>query len=158
MIGTLSAIIRTGAVLSSTTSDITGSLTENIVLIVIVLTLAVLIIAGLRTWDVIDNHLNLTKQDELEGKHEKLKKYAAHQKRKALRDAIVMLKSGERSTLYEIWSDNSVISRKALFRLNELEERTRRAERATEVKWTEGKLGELKIAENKLFSEGGRKK
>ncbi|MGA1821435.1 MAG: hypothetical protein ACMUIG_02790 [Thermoplasmatota archaeon] len=153
----MTEIIRSGSVLSSTASDLTDSLMDNIVVIVIVLTLAILIIAGLRTWDVIDNHLNLVKRDELESKHEKLKRYAAHQKRKALRDAIVMLKPDERSRLYEIWSDNSIVSRKALFRLNELEERTRRAERATEVKWAEGKLDELRMAENKLFGEGGKK-
>lgn len=142
-------------------SGAVGSITDNLLLILLVLLFSIIVIAGLKTWDVINKHRNLVKLDELEAKHEKLKRYAAHQKRKALKDAIVMLKPDERSYLYSIWADNSILSRNALFKLNELEDRTTRAERATEVKMIGGKLGGLRKVERKLFEDekggGGRR-
>lgn len=132
-------------------SGAVDSLTSNLFLLILVLAISLIVIAAFKTWDVIDKHKNLVKLDELEAKHEKMKRYASHQKRKALRDAIVMLKPDERAYLYSIWADNSVISRNALFKLNELEDRTRRAERATEVKMTDDKLTDLNKVERTLF-------
>lgn len=94
-----------------------------------------------------------SKLDELDAKLQKLKRYAQYQKRKALRDSIAMLKPKEREHLYSLWEDNAVVSRKTLFRLNELEDRLRRSERGAELRWAEARIREIRDAEMKLFPE-----
>ena len=121
--------------------------------ILIILAAGVVLIGILRAVDLWDRYRNRIKLDELESKIEKLKRFANQQKRSSLRDAITMLEPNERKHLYKIWEDNAVVSRKALFKLNELEDRLRRAERGAELKWAESSIGEVRDAERKVFPE-----
>jgi len=136
---------------ASTGSEISDSISGNLTLVLIVIVLVIVAVAVLRAVDVIDRYRMRVKLDELETKKEKLKQFARTQKRKALKDALMALNPEERKHIYSIWEDNSVVSRKALFGLNELEERTRRAERGSEVLWTKKRISELKETEKKLF-------
>ncbi len=139
------------------------SVTDNILVIAIVIA-AVLVIAGVLTivnmWDKLRNRVKL---DELDLKRDKLKRYANYQKRRSLKDALTMLNPEERAHLYSIWSDNAIVSRKALFKMNELEDRLRRAERGAELMWAESQIEGVKDSERKIFPEsfperkGGRK-
>ncbi|MFO8052298.1 MAG: hypothetical protein R6V01_11475 [Thermoplasmatota archaeon] len=126
---------------------------DNLLLILIILAISVLIIGILKAVDLWDKYRNRIKLDELETKLEKLKRFANQQKRRTLRDAITMLEPREREHLYSIWEDNAVVSRKALFKLNELEDRLRRAERGAELKWAESKIDNVRDAERKVFPE-----
>lgn len=130
-----------------------SSLLDKLPLILILFAIAVVIIGVLHVINLWDRYRNRIKLDELETKLEKLKRFANQQKRRTLRDAITMLEPGERKHLYSIWEDNAVVSRKALFKLNELEDRLRRAERGAELKWAESKIEEVKGAEKKVFPE-----
>ena len=134
-----------------------NGITDNLVLILIALFISITLIAIITVVDQWSRLSNRTKLDELETKVQKLKRYAQDQKRKALRDSIAMLKPSEREHLYAIWEDNAVVTRKALFRLNELEDRLRRSERGAELRWAEARINEVKGTEKKLFSENNGK-
>jgi hypothetical protein len=133
--------------------DISSTLTDNAVLILIFLGIGIFLVVLFTLINVYDKYKNRIKLDELQAKQEKLKRYATYQKRRSLRDAISMLKPEERAHLYSIWEDNSVVSRKALFRLNELEDRLRRAERGAELKWARSRIADIRDTEKKLFPE-----
>ncbi len=126
---------------------------DNLLLILFAIGLTITIIAVMTLFDQWSRYSSRTKLDELGNKLSKLKRYAQDQKRKALRDSITMLKPKEREHLFKLWEDNAVISRKALFKLNELEDRLRRSERGAEMRWAESKIDEVKGAERKLFPE-----
>lgn len=130
-----------------------SSLGDNLLLILIILAVSILLIGIMKAVDLWDKYRNRIKLDELESKLEKLKRFANQQKRRTLRDAITMLEPKEREHLYSIWEDNAVVSRKALFKLNELEDRLRRAERGAELKWTESKIDDVRDAERKVFPD-----
>jgi hypothetical protein len=143
--------------------DTVSSISENIILIAAVAAVSVILIGALtilNNWDKLRNRVRL---DELEAKREKLERYANYQKRRSLRDAVTMLDPEERAHLYSIWEDNAIVSRKALFKLNELEDRLRRAERGSELRWAESKIGAIRENEKKIFpgafpkTKGGRK-
>lgn len=138
-------------VINSAVGEGVTAVSDNLMLVLIVLGISILLIAMIRTLDVIDGYRQRVKLDDLDQRREKLVNYAKVQKRRALRDAMTGLKPEERRHLYSIWEDNAVVSRKALYKLNELEERTRRAERGAEKRWAEGKLGELKETEREIF-------
>jgi hypothetical protein len=130
-----------------------SSITDNLVTILIILAVGVVIIAVLVAVNMWDKYRNRIKLDELESKLQKLKRYANQQKRRSLKDAITMLEPGEREHLYRIWDDNAVVSRKAIFKLNELEDRLRRAERGAELRWAESRINEVRDAEMKVFPD-----
>ncbi len=134
-----------------------NAITDNLVPILIAIFVSITLIAIITVVDQWSRLSNRTKLDELETKVQKLKRYAQDQKRKALRDSIAMLKPSEREHLYAIWEDNAVVTRKALFRLNELEDRLRRSERGAELRWAETRINEVRDTERKLFSENNRK-
>jgi len=143
--------------------DAASSITDNILLIAVVAAVSIIVIGALtilNSWDRLKNRIRL---DELEAKREKLERYANYQKRRALRDAVTMLDPGERAHLYSIWEDNAIVSRKALFKLNELEDRLKRAERGSELRWAESRIGAVRETEKKIFSDafpptrGGKK-
>jgi hypothetical protein len=135
--------------------NVNDAITDNLVLLLIVLFISITLIAIIIVIDQWSRLSSRTKLDELETKVQKLKRYAQDQKRKALRDSIAMLKPGEREHLYSIWEDNAVVSRKAIFRLNELEDRLRRSERGAELRWAEARINEIKDTERRLFPESG---
>jgi hypothetical protein len=143
--------------------DMMGAITDNLILILIFLALGVVLIVFFTLMNVWDKYRNRVKLDELESKQDKLRRYANYQKRRSLRDAVSMLNPEERAHLYSIWEDNSVVSRKALFKLNELEDRLRRAERGSELNWAESQIGGVKDLEKKIFPaaspsrKGGKK-
>lgn len=127
------------------------ALQDNLLIILFAVGLSITILTVMTIFDQWSRYSSRTKLDDLENKLSRLKKYAQHQKRKALRDSITMLKPNEREHLFGLWEDNAVISRKALFKLNELEDRLRRSERGAEMRWAESKIDEVKGAERKLF-------
>ncbi|MBN1540012.1 MAG: hypothetical protein JW939_07695 [Candidatus Thermoplasmatota archaeon] len=130
-----------------------SSISDNILWILLVLGAAVFI-AGILTiilyWSKYHYRVKL---DELEAKHDKLKRYASYQKRRSLREAVTMLTPDERKHLFSIWEDNSIVSRKALFKLNELEDRLRRAERGAEMRWAESQIDDIKETEKMIFPQ-----
>ena len=134
-------------------NSIGDTLTDNLMLILVSAFISILLIAGLVILNQWSKYSTRIKLDQLEQNLEKLKRYAQVQKRKALRDSISMLKPDEREHLYRLWEDNSVISRKTIFRLNELEDRLRRSERGAELRWAESKISEINDTERKLFPE-----
>ena len=152
----MTAAEMTGVLGSSGMSVLFDTLGDNIMFLLIMLAVMVTLIAALRTWDVIHKHRSNIKLDELEGKRDKLERFAKTQKRKALRDAMVMLKPDERGYIYSLWDDNSIVSRKAIFKLNELEGRISRAEKGAEVRWAEGRIDGLRSTERKIFPEAYR--
>jgi hypothetical protein len=130
-----------------------SSVTDNILIILIVLAVAVVLVGIFWVVGLWDRYRNRIKLDELESKIEKLRRFANQQKRRSLRDAITMLEPNERKHLYKLWEDNAVVSRKALFKLNELEDRLRRTERGAELRWAESRIDEVRDAERKVFPE-----
>lgn len=128
-----------------------ASVSGNIVPILLVLFLAVVLLAILWVINLWDKHRNRIKLDELEMKREKLRRFANYQKRRSLRDAITMLEPREREHLYRIWEDNAVVTRKTLFKLNELEDRLKRAERGAELRWAESRIDDIIRTEMNIF-------
>ncbi|MEA3559535.1 MAG: hypothetical protein U9R75_09810 [Candidatus Thermoplasmatota archaeon] len=133
--------------------SMTSSVTDNLLLLLIFIAVTVVLIGIFRVVNLWDRYRNRIKLDELESRIEKLKRFANQQKRRSLRDAITMLEPNERKHLYRIWEDNAVVSRKALFKLNELEDRLRRTERGAELRWAESRIDEVSDAERKVFPE-----
>lgn len=129
------------------------SIADNILPIILILAVGVVLLGVLWVVNLWDKHRNRIKLDELEAKMEKLKRYANYQKRRSLKDAITMLDPGEREHLYRIWEDNAVVSRKTLFKLNELEDRLRRAERGAELRWAESRIMDVSESERRLFPD-----
>jgi cell division protein FtsL len=134
-------------------NSISTTIQDNVMLLIVAAFLTILAIVGLIVANQYSKYTTRVKLDQLEQNLEKLKRYAQVQKRKALRDSISMLKPDEREHLYRLWEDNSVISRKTIFKLNELEDRIRRSERGAELKWAESRITELSDTEKKLFPE-----
>lgn len=133
--------------------DAASSISDNLIWILIVLGSAIFI-AGVLTIILYWSRYNYrVKVDELEAKHDKLKRYASYQKRRSLKEAVSMLTPDERKHLFSIWEDNSIVSRKALFKLNELEDRLRRAERGAELRWAESQIDDITETEKKIFPE-----
>ena len=133
--------------------DAASSVSDHLLSILITLGAALFIIGILTVVHYWSKYSYRIKIDELEAKHDKLKRYASYQKRKSLREAVTMLTPEEREHLYSIWEDNSIVSRKALFKLNELEDRLKRAERGTELRWAESKIENVKDSERKIFPQ-----
>lgn len=132
-------------------NTIMSTIEDNLMMILIAGFISILLIAGLIVLNYWSRYSTRAKLDQLEQNLEKLKRYAQVQKRKALKDSISMLKPEEREHLYRLWEDNSVISRKTIFKLNELEDRVRRSERGAELRWAESKISEVEDTERKLF-------
>jgi hypothetical protein len=80
-------------------------------------------------------------------------------KRKAvmeeLRNSAVVLNDDERAKLESIRTDSSILTRKLIFDMNEMEERTRRLELGADTFNMQKMLGDVKGYEHRLF---GRKK
>ncbi|MGA1872270.1 MAG: hypothetical protein ACMUHY_01235 [Thermoplasmatota archaeon] len=133
--------------------DAASSISDNLTWILITLGIAVFIAGLLTVLQYWNKYTYRVRIDELEAKHDKLKRYATYQKRRSLRDAVSMLTPEEREHLFSLWEDNSIVSRKALFKLNELEDRLRRAERGSELRWAESKIASIKETEMKIFPE-----
>ena len=72
-----------------------------------------------------------------------------------LRNSAVVLNDDERTKLESIRTDSSILTRKLIFDMNEMEERTRRLELGADTFNMQKMLGDVKGYEYRLF---GRKK
>jgi hypothetical protein len=68
-----------------------------------------------------------------------------------LRNASVMLSDRERAQLDAIQADTAILSRKVLYSMNEVEDRTKRLELGSNLGRLNLTLGKIKNYENKLF-------
>jgi len=68
-----------------------------------------------------------------------------------LKNASIMLSDREKGRLDSIKADNSVLSRKNLFLMNEMEDRTRRLELGSTIAKMNQNLGKINAYENDLF-------
>jgi hypothetical protein len=75
-----------------------------------------------------------------------------------LRSASVMLSDRERQQLDKIQADTSILSRKVLYSMNEVEDRTKRLELGSNLGRLNLTLGKIKNYESKLFGYQPAKK
>ena len=71
-----------------------------------------------------------------------------------LKNASIMLSDRERTQLNAIQADSSILSRKVLFTMNEVEDRTKRLELGSNLGKLNMTLGKIKKYEHNLFDPG----
>jgi hypothetical protein len=70
-----------------------------------------------------------------------------------LKNSSIMLNDSERTKLESIQVDNAILSRKVLYSMNEVENRTKRLELGTNLGKLNMSLGKIKQYEGKLFGK-----
>ncbi len=131
--------------------------------LILLLVLFILLI-GIIAWVIVEVKTSKTKIKLAEAEIDK-KKLELVMKRamiEDLRNASVMLSDGERRQLDAIQTDTAILSRKVLFTMNEVEDRTKRLELGSNLGKLNMTLGRIKKYEHRLFgpepSLGLRKK
>lgn len=73
-----------------------------------------------------------------------------------LRNSAIVLNDKERETLEAIRTDNAILARKLLFKMNEIEDRTKRLELGADTYKLIQTLQDIKEYEKKLFGNGSK--
>lgn len=124
---------------------------ENFIIIVIIIT-AIIIVYFLTHTAIKLKSLGLkSKFAQIELEHKKVDAIANKQRMENLREASAMLTDGERDKIERIKSDTSILSRRTIALMSEIEERVARLERGTENAQLGKTLGEINENEKKLF-------
>ena len=132
----------------ATLSDL---IVENFIAIVVIIA-AIIIIYFLTHTAVKLKSLGLkSKFAQIELEHKKVDAIANKQKMENLREAAAMLTDGERDKIERIKADTSILSRRTISLMSEIEERVARLERGTENAQLGKTLGEIINHEKKLF-------
>jgi hypothetical protein len=123
---------------------------EIYLLIILIL---LIIIIGIIAWVIVKVKTSKTqiKLAEADIDRKKLELVMKRAMIEDLRNASVMLSDRERAQLDAIQADTSILSRKVLYSMNEVEDRTKRLELGSNLGRLNLTLGKIKNYENKLF-------
>jgi len=119
----------------------------------LVLLILIIVIIGIIAWAIVRVKTSATqiKLAEAEVDRKKLELIMKRAMIEDLRNASVMLSDRERSQLDALKADTAILSRKVLFTMNEVEDRTRRLELGSNLGKLNMTLGGIKNYEHKLF-------
>jgi hypothetical protein len=134
------------------TIDILGQvIAENFLLIFGLIMVAIIIGVLSKTFVTWKRMSNDTRFAQMDLERKKLDAITEKQKREELREAAVLLTDKERDRIESIRVDRSVLSRRSIALMNEVEERIGRLERGTENAKLYQLLGDVSSQEHKLF-------
>jgi biopolymer transport protein ExbB/TolQ len=125
----------------------------SLIFIFIIILILIIVIIGIIGWVIVKvktakTQIQLAEADIDRKKLELVMKRAMIED---LRNASVMLSDRERKQLDAIQADTSILSRKVLYSMNEVEDRTKRLELGSNLGRLNLTLGKIKNYENKLF-------
>jgi len=134
-----------------TLSNLSDIIVENFMIILILI--AVVIIVYLLTHAAVKiKGLSLqSKSAQIELEHKKIDAIANKQRLENLREAAAMLTDSEREKIDGIKADKSILARRTIALMSEIEERVARLESGTENAQLGKTLGEIINHEKKLF-------
>ena len=134
-----------------TWSNLSDIIVENFMIILILI--AVVIIVYLLTHAAVKiKGLSLqSKSAQIELEHKKIDAIANKQRLENLREAAAMLTDSEREKIDGIKADKSILARRTIALMSEIEERVARLESGTENAQLGKTLGEIINHEKKLF-------
>jgi hypothetical protein len=123
---------------------------DLMLIIILVLFMAII---GIIAWAVVEVKTSKTriKLAEAEVDRTKLELIMKRAMIEDLRNASVMLTDHERTQLDALKADTAILSRKVLFTMNEVEDRTQRLELGSNLGKLNMTLGNIKNYEHKLF-------
>lgn len=135
----------------ATLTDIGDLLVENFYVLIVLI--AVIIVIYLITRAAVNlKSMGLkSKFAQIELEHKKIDTIANKQKIENLREAAAMLTDGEREKIDTIKADTSILSRRTIALMSEIEERVARLERGTENAQLGNTINEIIKNEKKLF-------
>jgi len=135
----------------ATLTDIGDLLVDNFYVLLVLI--AIIIVIYLITRTAVNlKSINLkSKFAQIELEHKKIDTIANKQKIENLREAAAMLTDGEREKIDSIKADTSILSRRTIALMSEIEERVARLERGTENAQLGNTINEIIKNEKKLF-------
>jgi hypothetical protein len=122
----------------------------------LIILLLIIVIIGIVGWVIVKIKTSKTQISLAEAEVDK-KKLELIMKRAMIEDlknASIILSDKERAKLDSIRTDTAILSRKVLFTMNEVEDRTQRLERGSDLGKLNMTLGDIKRYERKLFGDG----
>lgn len=135
----------------ATLTDIGDLLVENFYVLLVLIAIIIVIYLITRTAVNLKSMGLKSKFAQIELEHKKIDTIANKQKIENLREAAAMLTDGEREKIDSIKADTSILSRRTIALMSEIEERVARLERGTENAQLGNTINEIIKNEKKLF-------
>ncbi|MBU2564783.1 MAG: hypothetical protein KJ655_00805 [Candidatus Thermoplasmatota archaeon] len=138
-------------------SQILEAIATNLVLLAILIAVLIIIVAIGRTITKVKTSGTAARMAEIGLDSKKLEMVSKRAYLEGLKNASIFLTDGERKKIESVRADNAVLSRKTLATMNEVEERTNRLERGTDLGRLSRTLDKIKRYESAMFKNiGGR--
>jgi len=135
----------------ATLTDIGDLLVENFYVLLVLIAIIIVIYLITRTAVNLKSMGLKSKFAQIELEHKKIDTIANKQKMENLREAAAMLTDGEREKIDTIKADTSILSRRTIALMSEIEERVARLERGTENAQLGKTINEIIKNEKNLF-------
>jgi len=135
----------------ATLTEIGDILVENFYILIVLIAILIIIYLITRTAVSLKSMGLKSKFAQIELEHKKIDTIANKQKMENIREAAAMLTDGEREKIDSIKADTSILSRRTIALMSEIEERVARLERGTENAQLGKTINEIIQNEKKLF-------
>ena len=135
----------------ATLTEIGDILVENFYILIVLIAILIIIYLITRTAVSLKSMGLKSKFAQIELEHKKIDTIANKQKMENIREAAAMLTDGEREKIDSIKADTSILSRRTIALMGEIEERVARLERGTENAQLGKTINEIIQNEKKLF-------
>lgn len=137
--------------------QILEAMSSNLVLLAILIVTAIVVVAIGRTITKVKTSGTTARMAEIGLDSKKLEIMSKRAYLEGLKNASIFLTDAERKKIESVRADNAVLSRKTLAAMNEVEERTNRLERGTDLGRLSRTLDKIKRYESAMFKNiGGR--
>lgn len=135
----------------ATIADIGDILVENFYILLVLIAIIIIIYLVTNAAVKLKNIGFKSKFAQIDLEHKKIDTIANKQKMENLKEAAAMLTDGEREKIDSIKVDTSILSRRTIALMSEIEERVARLERGTENAQLGKTINEIIKNEKKLF-------
>jgi hypothetical protein len=138
-------------------SQILEAIASNLVILVMLIVILTVVAVIGRTITKVKTSGTAARMAEIGLDSKKLEMVSKRAYLEGLKNASIFLTDSERKRIDSIRADNAVLSRKTLAKMNEVEERTNRLERGTDLGRLSRTLDKIKRYESAMFKNiGGR--
>lgn len=137
--------------------QILEAISSNLVLLAILIVVAIVVVAIGRTIIKVKTSGTTARMAEIGLDSKKLEVLSKRAYLEGLKNASMVLTDNERKKIDSVRADNAVLSRRTLATMNEVEERTNRLERGSDLSRLSRTLDKIKRYESAMFKNiGGR--
>jgi len=138
-------------------SQILEAIASNLVLLAVLIAILIVIVAIGRTITKVKTSGTAARMAEIGLDSKKLEIMSKRAYLEGLKNASMVLTDNEKKKIDSVRADNAVLSRKTLAMMDEVEERTNRLERGTDLSRLSRTLDKIKRYESTMFKNiGGR--